>query len=401
MPPSIPVKWLNDGDPINVTVSYNPQGQTITETLTDTLVPANVFSTVYTGVNLPQIIGGPAAYVGFTGGTGGQFVDSQISNFTYSVAATTPGAMQRASRPTARTAGLIWPPRPRRRTSRQRAASTAAGGALPISAVTAPGSLNYGMTFNGPSAISGNLQLNVFHAGPLNGGGTDGTGAGLGTATLAGPISGVGGVTNVGPGTVVLSGFNTYTGGTTSMGTSATSPLTVAAGNGSLGAGTVALNGGTLQLRNSSPFASAAPNSTPIATSGYNADVIFAANQTLTTGLLQTLTSFDGTGASHNPVTNNNFVYFEQGAQGSPGGTGLPPSPSPGVGPTLVSAFNPNVTFQFQPYSTAAGGVINNDLQLNTATVTSTLTLTNPGQFESLALHATRPGTVRAISACS
>ena len=249
------------------------------------------------------------------------------------------------------------------------------------------------MTFNGPSAISSNLQLNVFHAGPLNGGGTDGTGAGLGTATLAGPISGVGSMTNVGPGTVVLSGFNTYTGGTTSMGTSATAPLTVAAGNGSLGAGTVTLNGGTLQLRNSSPFASAAPNSTPIATSGYNADVIFAANQTLTTGLLQSLTSFDGTGASHNPVTNNNFVYFEQGAQGSPGGTGLPPAPSPGVGPTLVSAFNPNVTFQFQPYSTAVGGLINNDMQLNNTTVTGTLTLANPGHFESLSLmHSTGNG---------
>src|SRR5262249_57028432 len=58
VPPMIPVKWLHDGDPINVTIAYNPVGQTITETLTDTLVPANVFSTVYTGVNLPQIIGG-------------------------------------------------------------------------------------------------------------------------------------------------------------------------------------------------------------------------------------------------------------------------------------------------------------------------------------------------------
>ena len=135
----IPVKWLNDGDPINVTVSYNPQGQTITETLTDTLVPANVFSTVYTGVNLPQIIGGPAAYVGFTGGTGGQFVDSQISNFTYSVAATTPGAYATsftangsngridlaatAATPNFSTTGGI----------------NGAGGALPISAVTASG----------------------------------------------------------------------------------------------------------------------------------------------------------------------------------------------------------------------------------------------------------------------
>ena len=79
-------------------------------------------------------------------------------------------------------------------------------------------------------------------------------------------------------------------------------------------------------------------------------------------------------------------TLYEQGTPNSPAGTGLPPSPAPGVGPSVVSAFNPNVTFQFQPYSTAAGGLSNNDLQLNTGTVTSTLTLTNPGQFSQLAL---------------
>ncbi len=386
VPPMIPVKWLNDGDPINVTVSYNPVGQTITETLTDTLVPANVFSTVYTGVNLSQIIGGPAAYVGFTGGTGGQFVDSQISNFTYSLAATTPGAYATTFNTSGSNGRIDLAASAATPNFSTTGGITGNGGTLPISAATAPGNLNYSMTFNGPSSISSPLTLNVFHAGPLNGGGTDGTGAGLGTANLAGPVTGAGSIINAGPGTVVLSGFNTFTGGTISQGSSTTAPLTVAAVNGSLGAGAVTLNGGTLQLRAPLPFASAAPNSTPIAAGGYNQDVILAANYT---GAFSALTSFDGTGASHAPGN----VLYETGTPNSPGGTGMPASPAPGVGPTVTSAFNPNVTFQFQPYSTATGAASPNDLQLNSATVTGTLALANPGHFSQLSImHSTGNG---------
>ena len=74
---------LASGDPINVTVSYDPNTLTLTETLTDS-TNANTFTTSYAGINLATILGGNTAYVGFTGSTGpaGGSIQ-QISNFVY------------------------------------------------------------------------------------------------------------------------------------------------------------------------------------------------------------------------------------------------------------------------------------------------------------------------------
>jgi hypothetical protein len=108
----------------------------------------------------------------------------------------------------------------------------------------------------------------------------------------------------------------------------------------------------------------------PIATTGYNEDVVVEA------------------AAGPNPAQWANFVtgtvdsghgdfshgtFYEAGLPGSPPGTGLPA----GGGP-IVSALDPNTTFQLQPYNAL------NALQLRNGE-TGTLTLTTPAVYDQLA----------------
>ncbi|HZZ73009.1 MAG TPA: autotransporter-associated beta strand repeat-containing protein, partial [Pirellulales bacterium] len=72
---------LQGGHPISVALAYN--GTTLTETLTDTTAPANTFTTSY-NVDLATALGGTTAYLGFTGGTGGESANQTISNFAFS-----------------------------------------------------------------------------------------------------------------------------------------------------------------------------------------------------------------------------------------------------------------------------------------------------------------------------
>ena len=65
------------GDPIGVDLFYN--GTTLRETLTD-LTTAASFQISYT-VNIPAIVGGTTAYIGFTGGTGLATANQTIGNF--------------------------------------------------------------------------------------------------------------------------------------------------------------------------------------------------------------------------------------------------------------------------------------------------------------------------------
>ena len=75
------VAVLYSGHPINVNLSYD--GTTLTETLTDSTIPANTSTFTY-ATNLANVLGAGTAYVGFTGADGATTSTQTISNFTFS-----------------------------------------------------------------------------------------------------------------------------------------------------------------------------------------------------------------------------------------------------------------------------------------------------------------------------
>jgi fibronectin type 3 domain-containing protein len=70
---------LHSGHIFNVVMNYD--GATLTVTITDTVTKASATQS-YT-VDIPSTVGGPTAYVGFTGGTGGLTATQNILNWTY------------------------------------------------------------------------------------------------------------------------------------------------------------------------------------------------------------------------------------------------------------------------------------------------------------------------------
>ena len=70
---------LHSGDLMNAQLVYN--GTTLTMTLTDTVTNATV-TEVFT-VNIPSLVGGNTAYVGFTGATGGLSATQNVLSWTY------------------------------------------------------------------------------------------------------------------------------------------------------------------------------------------------------------------------------------------------------------------------------------------------------------------------------
>jgi Legume lectin domain/Chitobiase/beta-hexosaminidase C-terminal domain len=83
---------LHSGDEMAVHMVYN--GTTLSMTITDAVAGAS-FTTSWT-VNIPSIVGGNTAYVGFTGGTGGLTSSQKIENWTFVSTGTT---QQQASAP--------------------------------------------------------------------------------------------------------------------------------------------------------------------------------------------------------------------------------------------------------------------------------------------------------------
>ena len=72
---------LHSGNVMHAHLVYN--GTTLTMTLTDTVTKATV-TKAFT-VNIPQMVGGSSAYVGFTGGTGGKSATQNVLTWTYVV----------------------------------------------------------------------------------------------------------------------------------------------------------------------------------------------------------------------------------------------------------------------------------------------------------------------------
>jgi len=83
--PTAPVD-LRSGRPIKVVLTYD--GTTLIEKLTDT-VTSDTFNRSYQ-VDIPTTVGGAAAFVGFTGGTGAGTSIQQISDFVFSNEAPVP-----------------------------------------------------------------------------------------------------------------------------------------------------------------------------------------------------------------------------------------------------------------------------------------------------------------------
>lgn len=88
---------LSSGDSIQAQLTYN--GTVLTLTLNDVVVN-KTFTQQFT-VNIPQIVGGNTAYVGFTGGAGGLSSSQKILSWTYASSA----AQTAASAPTFTPAG--------------------------------------------------------------------------------------------------------------------------------------------------------------------------------------------------------------------------------------------------------------------------------------------------------
>lgn len=83
---------LHSGDTFQVNMTYD--GATLTVTILDTVTQATATQTY--SVNIPSIVGGGTAYVGFTAGTGGVVATQSILSWTFS-----PNAQQAPNAPSA------------------------------------------------------------------------------------------------------------------------------------------------------------------------------------------------------------------------------------------------------------------------------------------------------------
>ncbi len=70
---------LHSGDIFNAQLTYN--GTILTVVITDTVTNASATQTYTT--NIPSIVGGNTAYVGFTAGSGGSTAVQQILSWSY------------------------------------------------------------------------------------------------------------------------------------------------------------------------------------------------------------------------------------------------------------------------------------------------------------------------------
>ena len=227
---------LTSGDAINVNLSYNPAGQTLTETLTDATANTT-FTKVYTGVNLAATLGGNTALVGFSGGDGAITSTQQISNFSYSVGGSPAGAYANNVVLTGGDAATIDVGATAANPTVSMGTLAVGNGTLTqlnVTGSTVPVGQAYGLTL-GATTLAGNVTFNVANN-------TNGAGNAVGTLTL-GAVSGSGfGVTLTGRGNaLLLGGTNTYTGATTVLG----GTLRVNGANGSLAAGSAVTIGGT------------------------------------------------------------------------------------------------------------------------------------------------------------
>jgi autotransporter-associated beta strand protein len=237
-------------------------------------------------------------------------------------------------------------------------------------------------TLNVPLILAANqtwtnstVATQVTFNGAIATGGSNLTFAGAGSFSVQSAITGGGTITKTGTGLLNLFQTNTNTAFNISGGTVSVNLLSAVATN-PLGTGTVTMAAGTtLSFRNTISL-------TPITfTAGsFNQDVIASATDSTTAAPFGTTASVDTA----------NFVFFERGRPTGPG-TNTPPNPATDGLPSggfLTSISNSNQTFQLQPYGSAAGGNVNNVMQV-TGTNSGTMTLQTAASFSQIAIANT------------
>jgi autotransporter-associated beta strand protein len=204
---SAPVN-LASGNAIQITLSYNPVDQTITETLFD-LVTRDSFSTVFNGVDLPSAIGGTSGYMGFTGATGGASATQTVDNFKFNNFAQGVTVTNNISTAAGSTTSLEVLP-----VALGGAGSATLQGTLTLgnsatlnvtggaTATNAP----FTLAANGATTISGNTTINVSN---------NGTGKGTLSLGAIADQAAAATLTKTGAGTLAILGAATYTGTTT------------------------------------------------------------------------------------------------------------------------------------------------------------------------------------------
>ncbi len=302
------------GDPIQVTLTYNPTANSLTETLIDPSAGNATYTNTLNNVNLGALLGGNSAYIGFGGGTGGFASTQQISNFSYTLAAGTPNTY----------ANSVTLPASSNATIDVGASAGAspiavamggltvnAGGAatLNVTASTAPTGQSYSLSLGAVTLGSG-LSLNVSNngtgsgtlsLGALNDGGTPQTVnlSGAGTVVLTSPAMTVtaGAMFNVNAGTLRVantSGSATGSGNVTlNAGTLASGPVGAISGNVMAGSGAhvIAPGGigsiGTLSVGGVTTSANTTFNfdlGAPVASNTYSGDLVNLTGGGLTIG---------------------------------------------------------------------------------------------------------------------
>jgi fibronectin-binding autotransporter adhesin len=172
------------GDPISVILIYDATGLTLTEILTDT-VNGNSFSqTRALPSDLATLAGGPTAFFGFSGGTGGAQSTQTVSNFSIGTGVASVYAnnvvLTGGSQATIDVGSIALVPTV---TMGGLTVGSGIGTTLNLTATTAPIDTAYGLSV-GPATINGNLSVNIAN-----------NGIGRGTLTLTGASNLAAGVT--------------------------------------------------------------------------------------------------------------------------------------------------------------------------------------------------------------
>lgn len=208
--PATPVS-LASGDPINVTVVYDPTANTITETMVDGITAATK-SITYNNVNLTATVGGNTAYVGFSGATGGAVSTQTISNFVYNyVGGLTPNYANNLVLNGATTSTIDVGASASFSTVTMGNLTVNSGGAsqLNVTATTAPANQAYGLTL-GSVTLNSDITFNVAKNGTGNGtltlGALNDNGASLNITARGAGIVALNASGSLGSGTVVNAG---------------------------------------------------------------------------------------------------------------------------------------------------------------------------------------------------